>query len=68
VAVRLRIVGTINRQRLLAALVSLALIPLGTELDALVALALAAAVAAAVIVYEAVHFADARHRMRGEHV
>jgi low temperature requirement protein LtrA len=67
VAFRLRIVGTINRQRLVAATVCLALIPLGTEIDALLALALAAAVAAAVIAYEAVRFAETRHRVRGEH-
>ena len=43
----------VNRPRLIAALLCLALIPLGTEVDALVALALAAAVASAVIAYEA---------------
>jgi low temperature requirement protein LtrA len=67
VAFRLRIVGTVNRQRLVAAIVCLALIPVGTEVDALVALGLAAAVAAAVIAYEAIRFADTRHRVRGEH-
>jgi low temperature requirement protein LtrA len=67
VAFRLRIVGTVNRQRTLAAVVCLALIPVGMEVDALVALALAAAVAAAVIAYESIRFADTRHRVRGEH-
>jgi low temperature requirement protein LtrA len=67
VAFRLRIVGTVNPQRTLAGIVCLALIPLGTEIDALLALALAAAVAMAVIAYEAIRFAETRHRVRGEH-
>ena len=65
---RLRNVGTLSRQRLLAALVALALIVPATEVDALVALACAAAVAAALIAYEALRFADARARVRAEHV
>jgi low temperature requirement protein LtrA len=67
VGFRLRIVGTVNRQRLLAAIVCVALIPLATEVDALVALALAAVVAAALIAYEAIRFAETRQRVRGEH-
>jgi low temperature requirement protein LtrA len=65
---RLRNVGTLSRQRLLAALVALALIVPATEVDALVALACAAAMAAALIAYEALRFADARARVRAEHV
>ena len=65
---RLRNVGTLSRQRLLAALVALALIVPATEVDALVALACAAAVAAALIAYEALRFAEARARVRAEHV
>ena len=65
---RLRNVGTLSRQRLLAALVALALIVPATEVDALVALAFAAAMAAALIAYEALRFADARARVRAEHV
>ena len=68
VAFRLRIVGTVNRQRLLAAIVCVALIPVATEVDAGVALAMAAAIAASVIAYEAIRFAETRHRIRGEHV
>jgi hypothetical protein len=61
-------VGTLSSQRLLAALVCLALILPATEVDALVALAWAAAVAAALIAYEALRFAEARARVRTEHV
>ena len=63
---RLRNVGTLNRQRLVALLVCLALIPVGTEVDAIVALALATLVTSTVIAYEAIHFADARSRIRQE--
>jgi len=62
---RLRNMGSLNRQRLIAALLSLALIPLAVEVDALVALAMAAAISAALVAYEALHFAEARRRMRG---
>jgi low temperature requirement protein LtrA len=62
---RLRNVGTVNRPRLVALLVCAALIPLGTEVDALVAVALAALVTSAVIAYEAIRYADARRRVRG---
>ena len=56
--------GTINGQRLAAAILCVALIPLATEVDALVALALAAAIAASVIAYEATRFAEARAAVR----
>jgi low temperature requirement protein LtrA len=61
---RLRNVGTVNRPRLLALLACLALIPLGTEVDAVVALALAAALTSSVVAYEAIHYAEARRRVR----
>jgi low temperature requirement protein LtrA len=61
---RLRNMGSVNRQRLVAALLSLALIPLAVEVDALVALALAAAISAALVSYEALRFAETRRRMR----
>jgi low temperature requirement protein LtrA len=64
IAFRLRNMGSVNRQRLVAALVSLALIPLAVEVDALVALALAAAISAALVSYEALRFAETRRRMR----
>jgi low temperature requirement protein LtrA len=65
IAFRLRNIGSLNRQRLAAALASLALIPLAVEVDALVALAMAAAIAGGLVGYEALRFAEARRRMRG---
>ena len=59
-------VGTLNRPRSVAIVASLALIALGTEVDAIVALALAAAVSSAVIAYEAIRYAEARDRIRHE--
>ena len=67
VGFRLRTFGTVNVQRLLTALVALALIPVGREVDALVALALAALLASAVIAYEAIRYRDSRRRIRAEH-
>jgi low temperature requirement protein LtrA len=61
---RLRNVGTLNRPRLVALLACLALIPLATEVDALVAVALAAALTSAVVAYEAIRYAEARRRVR----
>ena len=61
---RLRNVQTLNRPRLVALVVCLALIPVGTEVDALVAVALGALVTSFVIVYEAVAYAEARDRVR----
>ena len=67
VAFRLRMVRTVNRQRLIAAVACLALIPVGHQVDALVALALATAVVSAVIAYETIRFAEHRRRVRAEH-
>jgi len=67
VGFRLRNLGTINRARLTALVASLALIGVAVEVDALVALALAAGLTSAVILYEATHFREARHRIRHEH-
>jgi low temperature requirement protein LtrA len=66
VGFRLRNVRSINRPRLVALVLCLGLIPLGTEVDALLALAVAAAVTSSVIGYEAVAYAEARHRIRHE--
>jgi low temperature requirement protein LtrA len=63
---RLRNMGTVSSPRLAAAILCLALIPVATEVDALVALAMAAAVAAGVIAYEAIRYAEARARVRRE--
>ncbi|HEV3376161.1 MAG TPA: low temperature requirement protein A [Thermoleophilaceae bacterium] len=64
---RLRNVGTVNRPRVVAIVVCLALIPVGIEVDAVVALGLAAVVTSTVIAYETVRYAEARHRVREQH-
>ena len=61
---RLRNMGTLNRQRLVAALFSVALIPVVVEVDALVALAVAAALTSMLAAYEALRFAESRRRVR----
>ena len=66
VAFRLRNVGTVNRQRLVAAVVLALCILLGPEVDSLVALALASAVTVALIAYETVRFGADRVRVRME--
>jgi low temperature requirement protein LtrA len=65
-AFRLRNVGTLNRPRTVATLACVAVIPLGTEVDAIVALAVAAAITSAVVTYEAIRYAEARQRVRHE--
>ena len=45
-------------------MVAAALIPLAVEVDALVTLGLLACLAAALIAYEAIHFREARQRVR----
>jgi low temperature requirement protein LtrA len=64
---RLRNTRTLNRPRLVAAVACLCLIPVATEVDGIVTVALAAAVASAVIAYETIRYAEARHRVRREH-
>ena len=64
VAIRLRNIGSLNRQRLFAALILLALIPFATSVDAVVAVVAVALVHVALIAYEAMHFRDARDRVR----
>ena len=64
VAFRYRNVRTINRQRLLLAIVLLILVPVATELPALAALAIAGALLWAMIVFETNRYGDARHRVR----
>jgi low temperature requirement protein LtrA len=64
VAFRWRNVHRFSRQRLAGALLLLALIPLAIEIDALVALALLAALLVVLLVYETRHFAELRERMR----
>ena len=64
VGFRLRNVHTLNRHRLVTAVVLLALIPAAVELPALASVALVAAVLAGLIAYEALRFAEARDRVR----
>jgi len=66
VAFRLRNVRTLNRQRLVCAVLLLALIPLAVAIPALAALAILAGLLVALIAYEATHFRDARNRIRHE--
>ncbi|HMS63143.1 MAG TPA: low temperature requirement protein A [Solirubrobacteraceae bacterium] len=60
IAFRLRNVGTVNRQRLVAAIALVALIPVAHAIDALPALALVTAVLVALVTYEHVRFAEQR--------
>ncbi len=64
VAFRLRNVHTLSRQRLVAAALLIALIPLAGELPALALQAIVAAVLAALVAFEALRFAEARDRVR----
>jgi low temperature requirement protein LtrA len=67
VGFRLRNIGTWAPRRVAVAVLLLALIPAATEVDALIALAVAAAIPASVLVYEALRFADARQRLHASH-
>ena len=63
-AIRLRNVGTVNGRRLVAALASVALIPVAVNVDALVAFALVTAVCVALIAYETLRYREARAQVR----
>jgi low temperature requirement protein LtrA len=64
VAFRLRNVHSVNRQRLLCALLLVALVPLAVRLPALGTLGIAAGLLAVLIAYESIRFAEARDRIR----
>jgi len=64
VAFRLRNVHRFSVQRLLCAVVLVALIPAAVELAALATLAILAALLVALIVYESIRFAELRDRLR----
>jgi low temperature requirement protein LtrA len=66
VAHRLRNVHTVNRHRLVCAVLALALIPLAVELPALATLAILAVVLWALIGLESIRFAGSRERVRRE--
>ena len=61
---RLRNVGSLNRQRLVVAVLLLALLPAAVVLPSLVTLALVTALCVGLIAYEAIRFAEARERVR----
>jgi low temperature requirement protein LtrA len=63
-AMRYRSVRSVNPRRLLAAAVTVALIPAAVRVDGVVALALVAGVCVALIAYETVRFREARARLR----
>jgi low temperature requirement protein LtrA len=64
VAFRWRNVHRFSTQRLVCALVLLALIPLAAEIASLATLAMVAAALSALIAYETIHFAELRERLR----
>jgi low temperature requirement protein LtrA len=66
VAFRLRNVHSLNRIRLAAGVVLVALIPAASAVPALAALALVALVAVGVVSYERIHYRAARERLRRE--
>jgi low temperature requirement protein LtrA len=66
IAFRLRNVGTFNRQRAVATIAVLALIPVTLEVDAIVSVAAVTAVLVALIAYEAIRFREARERVRAD--
>ena len=64
VAFRLRNIGTLNKQRVVVALIAGALILPATRVGALVTVALLATLTAGLITYEAIRFREARQRIR----
>ena len=64
VAFKLRNGGSFGSQRLVAAVLCAAAVPLGTEVHALAALALVAAIAAGLIAYEVIRFRESRAQVR----
>ena len=67
VAMRLRSARTLNRHRMLTALVCLALIPYAANVDALAAVLTIAAVLAGLIAYEAIYRRERRTAIRAAH-
>jgi low temperature requirement protein LtrA len=64
IAIRLRNLRTLNVHRSVATFLLLALIPLALEADAVVSLAAVTAVLAGLVAFEAIHFREARARVR----
>ena len=66
VAFRYRHIHSINRQRLLVALILFALLPAAVTLPALASLAIVAALLSAMITYETLSYGEGRERVRHE--
>jgi low temperature requirement protein LtrA len=66
VAIRLRHIHTLNRQRLLLALVLFAMLPAAVEISSLALLAIVVALLAVMIVYETKSYGEGRARTRHE--
>ena len=64
VARRARAMHTFGRHRFIAAVVAFALIPLATEVDALIALTAVAALTSSLVAYEAYRFRETRRTLR----
>jgi low temperature requirement protein LtrA len=67
IAFRLRNLSTLNRQRLVTAVVCAALIPVATAFAAVVAVGIVAGLCTSLIAYEAIRFREARARVRAAH-
>jgi low temperature requirement protein LtrA len=66
-AFRLRNIRSLNRPRLVVAVLCVALVPVASRLPALAALGLLAAMLAALVTYESIRYAEGRRRIRAEH-
>jgi len=64
VAFRLRNIHTLNRQRLVVAVLLVAFIPIAANLPALVTAAILSAATVALVAYETIRFGEARERLR----
>ncbi len=64
VAMRLRSVGSLNRERAFVAVLALALIPFAAAVDSLAALLVIAALTTGLAAYEAMHFRERRAKLR----
>jgi low temperature requirement protein LtrA len=66
VAFRWRGVHTLNRQRTALALLLFALVPVATEVSALIALVAVVALMSVLITYETIHYGESRYQVRHE--
>jgi low temperature requirement protein LtrA len=64
ISIRLRNIGTLNRQRLLCAALLVALVPAAVELPALATLTILAAVLVILVAYETRLYGERRHQVR----